>query len=647
MSNLASLSDDDLDKLVMQKAQAQQKQAAPPVDYSKMSDDDLDKAVIAKASVNVPSEEKSSPGMMDMLQAGLKRTPLGFALNPAVHRGLKAVGDTVSTGVAGLAGLVTGNGPSPKDYDNAYVGKGLSGGELLEKAGVPKGPNIDLPLNSGNLSARDVGGFLAKAATDPTLYGLSRVGAGPANQALEAGGKSFAGSGVNDIAQTLAKPGAEQIRAAARQMGVKPTQGMLTGDYIVRNTEDSLGQSPTIAGDWIRKEQEPVRKAIQGAAEGAVKDQSHLSNYEAGKAQQKGVVDYFEGKREPINQSYREIESHTKNIPLNDKGLKRISNNIRGLDEARFEGSEGNTIANQFANWLEQAKDVNDIKLLKTKAGHILRDPNASFEAKSVASSITGKLEQAQTNSITRQAVQISRENPIDRTSGGKFLNKAQSAVADEEATAEGQDIGRKLIGDIKSTNKDYRGLLEETKTFGKGSGLTKANKGLSATISDIENAKPEDVSKALFDSGDVNFLKFMKEKMPEQAEIARQQKLAQFVKQTGGDTNKIIKLADKMGPEARAFLFGDENVKNLGNANTLLQSIPGKVGASDTPRGFQFKDLLSPSAWAQNVEDVGRYGLIKGKKNFPKAGLMMQKSSPYVQGLVNEGLLQRSGNER
>ncbi len=559
------------------------------------------------------------PGMLGQ-EAHSAVTPQ-TALNALPIAG--GIGGGILGGMAGLASPVPG-GAFIGEYGGA--GAGSAAGEAAKYAG-------EKYLLGKDMSKEDLGKRMAVSGA----AGMLGQGAG---NLMNVAGKSFVNSGVQDVAQTLAKPGAQQIANAATQLKVKPTQGMMTNDYMVRNLEDSLGQSPSIPGGAIRAEQQPVRDAIQGAANDAVKDQSMQSDVDAGKALKSGVNGYFEKRYDPISQSYNEIESHTKNIPLNPQGLRRISNNIRGLDEAKFSGSDAHKVANKFANWLEEAENVNDIKILKTKARQIAQDPNSSFEEKSVASSIMGKLDQAQTNSITRQAVQIAREAPVTTTSQGKFLNAGQKEVAGQEATAEGENLGKKLVGDIKNTNAQYKGLMQDAKTFGKGSGLTKANKGMSATLEDINNAKPEEMASALFDQNNSEFTQFVKEKMPEQFELARQQKLAQIVKQTGGDTNKILKLSEKMGPEVREMLFGKDNVQNLGAANTLLKAIPGKVGASDTPRGMAFNSVLSPTGLMQNITDAGRYGLLKGKAKLPAAGMLMQKARYPVQGLVNKGLI-------
>ncbi len=427
----------------------------------------------------------------------------GLNYLPAAGGVLGGMGGTVAGGTVGTL-IAPGPGTAYGAMAGEYAGAGLGSatGEGLKYAG-------EKYLLGKDMSKQDLGARLATA-------GAAGIIGQATGNIIKAAGSSFVNSGIKDVSQTLSRPGADQIRASALRLGVQPTQGMLTDDYTVRNTENSLSQSPSLPGSAIRSEQKPVREAISGAVKGATDDASHLTDYEQGKSLKQGVGDYFEGRLKPIQESYGEIEGHTKNIALDDKGLKRIAKNIRGLDEARFTGSEGNTIANQFAGWLEDAKNVNDIKILKTKAGHILRDPNASFEAKSVASAITQKLEQAQTNSITRQAVQIARGAPIDKTSAGKFLNKAQKGVADEEATAEGQALGRRLVGSIKDTNKQYRGLLQDAKQFGEGSGLTKANKGMSATLNDIQSASPEEMSKALFDQNNVDYMNFVKEKCTE-----------------------------------------------------------------------------------------------------------------------------------
>lgn len=464
-------------------------------------------------------------------------------------------------------------------------------------------------------------------------------------------GESFANSGVKQVVPDFNRPGYDQIQAAAAKLGVKPTQGMLTDDYVTRNTENSLAQSPSIAGALVRREQKPIFDAIGKASKGAVEDASLESAVDAGKKMRTGVADSLEKRYSPISESYNAIESKTKGVPLNEKGIARISKNIRGLDEAKFEGSDAHKIANRFADWLEQAESVNDIKTLKSKARGISQDPNASYEAKSVASSIMGKLDQAQTNSITRQAVQTARETPLFPPEGKSFPSKQAASDALSMAEGDAESKGMDLVGKIKDTNKQYKGLMEDARTFGEGSGLTKANKGMASTLADIRAAKPEEMAGALFDTGNVEYSNFVKKQMPEQFETARQQRLADVARTAQApngsiDPKKLTKIMDKMGPEAREMLFGAKSTDALQQVQTLLRATPEMVGPSGTPKGFALKEMMNPM---QNIRDIGRYGLLKAKPSFPAAGEFVQNRVAPGVSAATAGLLapQSSGKKK
>ena len=55
---------------------------------------------------------------------------------------------------------------------------------------------------------------------------------------------------------------------------------------------------------------------------------------------------------------------------------------------------------------------------------------------------------------------------------------KIEAAVAKAKAEQDAADSGRGLISKIKDTNTQYRGLMTDAKTFGEGTGLTKAKSG-------------------------------------------------------------------------------------------------------------------------------------------------------------------------
>lgn len=537
-------------------------------------------------------------------------------------------------------------------------GKGLVQGSLdaLPVVGAGVGGFVGAPLGPlAAVGSAGLGGSMGQSLKDlgeEYLLGKPRKNLEEASRSAKEGliggieqdmggkifgavGEGFSKSGVKDIAKSFNRPGIEEVKAAAAKLGVKPTQGMLTDDSTVRNLENSLSQSPTIPGSIVKSEQEPIYNAMRNTSEKAVNEASAMSDIQAGRNLQKGVSEHFEKRYEPIKEAYSDIEGQTKDIPINEKGVKRIANNIRNLEEAKFEGSDANKIANQFGKWLENAENVNDIKTLKTKARQISQDKNSSIEAKQVAGSIMDKLEQAQTNTITRQAIQKTREEALNTTP--LFGGEAEGVMS--KAEAQGKSTGKELIGKIKDTNKQYKGLMTDAKTFGEGSGLTKANKGMAATMEDIKSAKPEDVAASLFDTGNINYMNFVKEKMPEQFEMARQQRLAEVAQKTQApngklDPKKLTKLLDKMTPESAEILFGKENVEGLKNVQTLQRVIPEQVGPSGTPQGMLYNTFMNPLHTAQ---DVGRYGFMKAKPSFPAIGDKIQEYSPMGAALIRQ----------
>lgn len=616
-------SKDEIKKLKRVEAPEAKDVFAPP------SEDEMKGARAASVGQNqlvANMNTESEAGLPRPYEKKEEMGPTRLALDLA-GRALDYTGGLVRTGAAGVAGMLKDENPvTGKDVKDTLAGKAPRSAEYLERFGVSPGPGV-----GGIANLRDAEGLALDIATDPLTAIVKAIkGAGAAPE-------------LSKITRSFNRPGAEDVVSAAERLKVKPTRGMLTDDYVVRNLEDSLSQAPSVPGQLVRNEQKPIQEAISGVSNKAVEGASAQSPYQAGRSIQAGVGEHFEKRYKPIQDAYSEIETHTKNVPLNPKGLDRIAKNIENLPEARFTGSEGESIAKQFSGWLRQAKDANDLKLLRSKALGIMRDPTATFEAKEAARAISKKLEQAQTNSITRQAVSIARESPIDKTAKGKFLNKAEKGVAEGEATAEGEDLGRRLVGDIKSTNKKYRGLIQDVQKFGEGSGLTKGDKGMAAALEDIRSTPPEKLPEAIFDTNNLDYMSFVKKNMPEQFESARQMRLQEIAQKaqspTGAlDPKKLQKLVGKLlndSPEAAEMIFGKQALEELKDAGTLIKSIPGKVGASDTPRGLEFHDVMNPM---QNVRDIGRYGLLKNKETLSNPGALVKKglmNRPVRRGLI------------
>lgn len=433
------------------------------------------------------------------------------------------------------------------------------------------------------------------------------------------------------------KENAAQIQAAADKLKVKPTQGMMTSDPTIQTQEDSLSQSPSLPGRWIQNERKPVFDAIQGAAEEATKDANSESPFDAGRQNKKNIVDYIKGRAEPIGQKYDEIETHTQNIPVDANSAKRISNNIGNIDEAKFSGSPGQKVAGQFQGWLNEANTVEDVRNLKTKAQRIASDMTADSESRQAASQIADKLDRFLVNSTKRGAINLARGVQPAYDAKGRFMS---AEAQDGAAQTEGQALGRGLLQDLGKTNKEYAQLMGDLKQIGEGSGLykPKAGKGPGTITREIEATPNEEINPALFNKDNYEYLAGLREKAPHIFEIARQQKLNEIVAKSTNPANgelssaKMDQTIKNLGPEVQNLLFGEEGVQGLADARTLRQAIPRKTGQSGTPEGHALHDILSP--W-QNINDFGRYGLLKSKAKLPALGAGIKRLSIPYSGLL------------
>ena len=541
-----------------------------------------------KFDPNAPFEvvdHAPEPGFLDrhpvirgMVKSGLEQLPTAGAVGGGIlGAGAGAGAGSVPLGMVG-AGAGAGIGKALENIGEQYLL-----GELKSK----KDMLVD-PLISGAYGAAGEG------AGQGVAQGISRlVGKDAASVAAKE-----ASDALNQNAKGIAKPTAEEVAAAAARMGVKPTAGMLSDNYVPRALENSLSQSPSIPGYLIRNEQAPVHKGISDTVNGLLNDATSLSHAEGGRQMRNEVIAKMNEDYAPIQMAYDEAKQSTQHIPLNPQSQTRIANSIRNLESAQIlPNSSEAKLANNFADATENVKNVDQIKMLRSKAMEIMRDPNASAGEKTVAADVRDRLDRFHNNSIMRGAIAVARD------------------------PEQGQEIGSQLVADVKGAGKAYKQYMQDMGTFNRGSGLAKTTDKTAQTLNKISNTPPEDMGDALFQTGDSEFLNFLKDKQPRAYALAKQQKLADIAAKStapNGEVSapKFLQSIKSLGPEAREHLFGDGANDKLKDLQTVMQSIPGKVGGSDTPRGMEFHGLLNP---LQQIRDVGRYGLLKNGE--PMAG--------------------------
>ena len=108
-------------------------------------------------------------------------------------------------------------------------------------------------------------------------------------------------------------------------------------------------------------------------------------------------------------------------------------------------------------------------------------------------------------------------------------------------------------------------------------------------------------------------------------------------------NTVKLLKAVKGMEPKTRELVFGVDSSTVMKNLETVVNSLPNKMGPSGTPQGMEFADFFSPSFWIKEPAKLAQYGIYKGAGAINKAGGMLKGlEKPGVpQSLLKTGVQQ------
>lgn len=452
-------------------------------------------------------------------------------------------------------------------------------------------------------SAIGEGKSLGQSAVDvPLEVGLSTIPYGAGKLASRAGGLigEVTEQYTKDTTRGL-KPNAQQITEAAERLGVKPTTGMLSASPTVQGLESSLEQSPSaMSGYLVRKQTEPVRKALQEGSESVLASKSGLDPYAAGSEVKRGLIQRFGEKLDPVAAQFDDITRETSEIALNPKSLEKISNRIVKIDEARLGGPKYQGIANEYAGVIQNAKSADDLKKIATGIGRRL------------------------SSTEDRQEVAVL----------GKVLNQVRSlenrSIVEAGKEIGGEGLAKGLIKDLKGARKGYREIGKEAEKIGQLFGVKSNKATIPQFLENLDEAQAEQLVKKGFDVNNVEGLKSLKEVFPDQFEVLKNTKLQDIFNKSMDNKQRFspemfMRQVKGIKPSAQEMIFGTKDLDKIADIQTLVNSRPDLMGPSGTPRGEAFREMLSPS---NNISDFIKYQLYKGGGLSPKAANAVQKGA-------------------
>jgi hypothetical protein len=388
------------------------------------------------------------------------------------------------------------------------------------------------------------------------------------------------------------KANSKEIIEATKRLGAEATPGMLTNNEIARGLESSLEQSPSLAGIMVRKNVKKVRNAIEKASESLVENTSSFTKFETGEAVKSGILEKIAQRYAPIAEKFNQLRESTAFIEVPSKSKDALARNFMNIKKVQLApGSSWATKAEQYGNYLKNAKSVDDIKSLRGIVGKELK-ATANDNEYQVLSSIYGSLTRLEENTIKR------------------------AAIAQARTSSEGLQIGKQMISDLRDAKAGYHGLHNDLSEVSQVTGLKKT-KTVEDFIELIDNVPSEQIGDKLFKTNNLKALNTIEKQFPAEFSLLRQQKVTELAEKAmikgQVDPGKLVKAARQMGPEVIKKIFGGNADNVIKDIETVLNNTPSKIGPSGTPQGLAFMEILRP---VFNVQEAGRYGLYKKLAN-------------------------------
>lgn len=557
-------------------------------------------------------DNSTAPSAKDLtLQIGVNDNPaeLVKAVNtPTSLKGLvaKSIGHVVGGPVLGDALTQLGSayldkkGTTNADIMAVPVGMAADWTNLIPLAQMLKGGKQaeqvvkwipeNMRVASKGIQAADELGTAAKAASGAIKEGGviddDAKLVGKADQALSSG------DAIKLANEGGLKATAKEIEEASKRLGFKPTPGMVSQNPTLKGLESSLEQSPSLAGIPIRQDVNKVREGVTKALSGITKDTTSYSKFELGEKIKQGILEKIAQRHAPIADQFNKLRESTAFIEVPDKSKLTLAQNFMNHPKVKLmPNAPWATKAKEFGDALINVKSVDQVKELKTIVGAELNAVTNKNE-RQVLSAIYGSLSRLEENTIKRAAISQARNSK------------------------EGAQIGKQMLGELKTAKQGYKGLMTDIADVSKAGGLKK-----SRTIEDfldiVDNVPSEQIGDRLFKTNDLRSLNTIEKLFPSEFSLMRQQKVTELVEKATVkgqlDPAKLLKAVDKMGRETVKKIFGGNADAVLKDVQTVLDAKPNMIGPSGTPQGQMFMNMLKP---VFQIQEAARYGAYKKLQN-------------------------------
>jgi hypothetical protein len=479
----------------------------------------------------------------------------------------------------------------------------MMGGGLGVGLGILSGPTGKLfeKLN-GFVKAKLNGGAAEEASAFRNSFG-ERTIPDPLNlgDGTLVGAEKAVGASDEQLAQTekalkKVKSNSNEIKAASDELGLPLLEEQLAADPVIRDKASALSKSDTAVGHQRSREySERFDVYDKHLKEALGTDAPVQSAFETGEAIKQKLVSEAEAAVKPVSDIFNAAGETYETIPLNQKSMSRIADNIEDSQLARTSAGAAKGMAKRIAETLRSGtlETLDDLKRYRTSLFKDLTGVSSGNE-KALVSEIAEKLLNQEDAHIDRAAEQILKRT---RNAGG--------------ATVERLDSLEQSLRMMKEARAKWRGLIENFSEAADSLNIGSINSPRDF-VEGVKDLTGEQIVKKFLPKNDVASLKKLAEKFPDHFQTVvgfeKAKILNDILKDGQIDPRKFITRWKKMSPELQETMFGEAN-KKIRAVVTDLESLPRDVNPSGTAKALSYMQNLG--------NKVGEKGMVAGALDF------------------------------
>lgn len=344
----------------------------------------------------------------------------------------------------------------------------------------------------------------------------------------------------------------EAIIKASDELGIPVSEGQLTRAKFIQQVQDVLNESGTQVGGLIlRPRIERITNGLSAAAETVIKP-SEVDKFANGLKIKNIIADRITSISKELSPAFEAVTSRFDDILVNKQETDLLLKAIQEDATFRTSGNSGKRILGELKSFLDQAKTLGDIKLIRTNFRKSLSGVNAS--------------------DLDYQLVNRAYE---------KITNFRNAKALVEIKATQGPLAAQRFVDEVKSADKAWSEMLGKMKSV-----LPKRVQGKIKSPLDfidfIDDIPEEQIVTRLF-RNNIKGVQAIRENLPDVFDALREarfQELGSKVADINGEVSisKFIRVIRSLDKAEKSLLFGEDALAQIKNIETIKKSFPDKV---------------------------------------------------------------------